>query len=107
MNQLCDHFLAGTAISQNQHVDVDICNQFDLAMDFQHLRRRSQKEIAAIQIFQIRNSGHIFRNVRRMRKIGRRNRKFTEVGRYVADPRAHSCWRESRTRRRPTQCLRA
>ena len=64
MNQLRDHFLASAAITQNQHVDIDIREQFDLAMDFQHLRRRSQKEIAATQIFQIRNGGHIFGNVR-------------------------------------------
>ena len=47
MNQLCNHFLAGAAIAQNQHVDIEIRKQFNLAMDFQHLRRRSQKETAA------------------------------------------------------------
>ena len=39
VNQLCDHFLACAAFAQDQNVDVDIRKQFDVAMDFQHLRR--------------------------------------------------------------------
>ena len=69
MNQLCDHFLAGAAFAQDQNVDIDIRKQFDLAMDFQHLRRSGQKEIAAAKLFKIWHRRHVIGNMCRRRGI--------------------------------------
>ena len=53
MDQLCDDFLAGAAFTEDQDIDIDVGKQPDLATDFEHPRRRSQKEVTAAEFFHI------------------------------------------------------
>jgi len=38
VNQLRNHLFSRAAFAQDQHVDVDVCEQLDLTMNLQHLR---------------------------------------------------------------------
>ena len=84
MDQLCDDFLAGPAFTEDQDIDIDIREQLDLAADLEHVRRRSQKEVAVPELFNIGNSRHFVWNLHRMRCNARGDWKNSAMGRLVA-----------------------
>lgn len=95
MNQLRDHFLASATFAQDQDIHIDIGKEIHLTMNFKHLWRRRQEEIAAIEIFYVGNCGHVAGNMIETRGIARKNRTAFAVGMrgvvhaVLAIPRSH------------------